>query len=82
MVAAGNDQGIVTVFQIPKTPPDSLPESLKPKKNKQVCHNSSLLLLPSSCNSHSIPWIKSCPLFYSACFAKEYFRVRYIAPTK
>lgn len=38
MVAAGNDQGIVTVFQIPKTPLDSLPESLKPKKNKQVCH--------------------------------------------
>lgn len=40
MVAAGNDQGIVTVFQIPKMPPDSLPESMKPKKNKQVCHNS------------------------------------------
>jgi pheromone shutdown protein TraB len=38
MVAAGNDQGIVTVFQIPKTPPDGLPESMKPKKNKQVCH--------------------------------------------
>jgi hypothetical protein len=39
MVAAGNDQGIVTVFQIPKIPPDSLPESMKPKKNKQVCCN-------------------------------------------
>jgi len=39
MVAAGNDEGIVTVFQIPKIPPDSLPESIKPKKNKQVSHN-------------------------------------------
>lgn len=45
MVAAGNDQGIVTVFQIPKTPPDSLPESMKPKKNKQVCYNSGSLSL-------------------------------------
>lgn len=36
MVAVGNDQGIVTVFQIPKQPPDSLPESLKPKQKKQV----------------------------------------------
>lgn len=36
MVAAGNDQGIVTVFQIPKNPPDSLPDSLKPKQKKQV----------------------------------------------
>jgi hypothetical protein len=39
MVAAGNDEGIVTVFQIPKIPPDSLPESIKPKKNKQVSQN-------------------------------------------
>jgi len=39
MVAAGNDEGIVTVFQIPKIPPDSLPESIKPKKNKQVSHS-------------------------------------------
>jgi hypothetical protein len=38
MVAAGNDEGIVTVFQIPKIPPDNLPESIKPKKNKQVSH--------------------------------------------
>ncbi|XP_012272328.1 WD repeat-containing protein CG11141 [Orussus abietinus] len=36
MVAAGNDQGVVTVFQIPKTIPDSLPDSLKPKQKKQV----------------------------------------------
>ncbi|XP_047105472.1 uncharacterized protein LOC124774869 [Schistocerca piceifrons] len=36
MVAAGNDQGSVTVFQIPKSPPDNLPESMKPKRNKQV----------------------------------------------
>lgn len=36
MVAAGNDQGIVTVFQIPKIPPDTIPESMKPKKSKQV----------------------------------------------
>ncbi|XP_066992406.2 tectonin beta-propeller repeat-containing protein 2 isoform X2 [Anabrus simplex] len=36
MVAAGNELGIVTVFQIPKAVPDCLPESMKPKKNKQV----------------------------------------------
>lgn len=35
MVAAGTDQGTITVFQIPKQPPDSVPDSLKPK-NKQV----------------------------------------------
>ncbi|XP_043280141.1 WD repeat-containing protein CG11141 [Venturia canescens] len=36
MVAAGTDQGIVTVFQIPKDLPASLPDSLKPKQKKQV----------------------------------------------
>ncbi|KAG7198659.1 hypothetical protein KM043_006016 [Ampulex compressa] len=36
MVAAGNEQGVITVFQIPKSPPDSLPDSLKPKQKKQV----------------------------------------------
>ncbi|XP_015594722.1 WD repeat-containing protein CG11141 [Cephus cinctus] len=36
MVAVGNDQGVVSVFQIPKNPPDSLPDSLKPKQKKQV----------------------------------------------
>lgn len=36
MVAAGNEHGVVTVFQIPKNPPDSLPDSLKPKQKKQV----------------------------------------------
>ncbi|XP_011155816.1 WD repeat-containing protein CG11141 [Solenopsis invicta] len=36
MVAAGNEHGVVTVFQIPKNPPDSLPNSLKPKQKKQV----------------------------------------------
>ena len=36
MVAAGSNQGNVTIFQIPKEPPDSLPESLKPKVKKQV----------------------------------------------
>lgn len=36
MVAAGTDQGTVSLFQIPKSPPDSLPESLKPKQKKQV----------------------------------------------
>lgn len=36
MVAAGNEHGVVTVFQIPKSPPDSLPNSLKPKQKKQV----------------------------------------------
>ncbi|XP_076640895.1 uncharacterized protein LOC143352361 [Halictus rubicundus] len=36
MVAAGNEQGVVTVFQIPKNPPDSLPDSLKPKQKKQA----------------------------------------------
>nr|CAD7426485.1 unnamed protein product [Timema monikensis] len=36
MVAAGSDQGTVTVFQIPKIPPDNLPESMRPKNNKQV----------------------------------------------
>ncbi|XP_053975271.1 WD repeat-containing protein CG11141 isoform X1 [Hylaeus volcanicus] len=36
MVATGNEHGVVTVFQIPKNPPDSLPDSLKPKKKKQV----------------------------------------------
>lgn len=35
MVAAGSEQGTVTVFQIPKKPPDSIPEALKPK-NKAV----------------------------------------------
>lgn len=36
MVAAGSEHGVVTVFQIPKNPPDSLPNSLKPKQKKQV----------------------------------------------
>ncbi|KAG6803343.1 WD repeat-containing protein [Apis mellifera caucasica] len=36
MVAAGNEHGVVTVFQIPKNPPDSLPDSLKPKQKKQI----------------------------------------------
>lgn len=36
MVAAGNEHGVVTVFQIPKSPPDSLPDSLKPKQKKRV----------------------------------------------
>lgn len=36
MVAVGNEHGVVTVFQIPKSPPDSLPDSLKPKQKKQV----------------------------------------------
>ncbi|OXU23452.1 hypothetical protein TSAR_001636 [Trichomalopsis sarcophagae] len=36
MVAAGNNHGVVTIFQVPKQLPDSLPESLKPKKKKQV----------------------------------------------
>ncbi|KAK0077997.1 hypothetical protein PV325_003188 [Microctonus aethiopoides] len=36
MVAAGNNQGVVTVFQIPKNIPESLPDSLKPKQKKQV----------------------------------------------
>ncbi|CAK9804582.1 WD repeat-containing protein CG11141 [Anthophora quadrimaculata] len=36
MVAAGNEHGVVTVFQIPKSFSDSLPDSLKPKQKKQV----------------------------------------------
>ncbi|RLU23315.1 hypothetical protein DMN91_003519 [Ooceraea biroi] len=36
MIAAGNEQGVITIFQIPKSPPDSLPETLKPKQKKQV----------------------------------------------
>ncbi|XP_011497895.1 PREDICTED: WD repeat-containing protein CG11141 [Ceratosolen solmsi marchali] len=36
MVAAGNNRGVVTIFQIPKQLPDSLPETWKPKKKKQV----------------------------------------------
>ncbi|XP_072755192.1 WD repeat-containing protein CG11141 [Anoplolepis gracilipes] len=36
MVAAGSEHGVVTVFQVPKSPPDSLPDSLKPKQKKQV----------------------------------------------
>lgn len=36
MIAVGNEHGVVTVFQIPKSPPDSLPDSLKPKQKKQV----------------------------------------------
>lgn len=35
MVACGNKNGTVNIFQVPKSPPDSLPDSLKPK-NKQV----------------------------------------------
>ncbi|XP_056630602.1 WD repeat-containing protein CG11141 [Diorhabda sublineata] len=35
MVACGNAVGNISIFQIPKTCPDNLPESLKPK-NKQV----------------------------------------------
>lgn len=36
MVAAGNNEGVVTIFQVPKEIPDSLPEIFKPKKKKQV----------------------------------------------
>lgn len=35
MVAAGTNQGIVTVFQIPKQVPKAVPNALKPK-NKQI----------------------------------------------
>lgn len=35
MVACGNKNGNISIFQIPKSHPDSLPDSLKPK-NKQV----------------------------------------------
>lgn len=35
MVACGNTLGNISIFQIPKSHPDSLPENLKPK-NKQV----------------------------------------------
>lgn len=36
MVAAGNTNGQVTVFQIPKEHPDSVPDTLKPKKERKV----------------------------------------------
>lgn len=36
MVAAGNEHGVVTVFQIPKNLPDTLPDCMKPKQMKQV----------------------------------------------
>lgn len=46
MVAAGNEHGVITVFQIPKSPPDSLPDSLKPKQKKQVsCASSQVLYI-------------------------------------
>lgn len=35
MVAAASELGTITIFQIPKTHPETLPESLKPK-SKQV----------------------------------------------
>lgn len=35
MIAAATERGSITVFQIPKSHPDSLPESLRPK-SKQV----------------------------------------------
>lgn len=35
MVACGNADGNVSIFQIPKVYPDTLPDSFKPK-NKQV----------------------------------------------
>lgn len=35
MVACGGSDGNISIFQIPKVHPDSLPENLKPK-NKQV----------------------------------------------
>lgn len=35
MVACGNKKGNISIFQIPKSHPDGLPDSLKPK-NKQV----------------------------------------------
>lgn len=36
MIAAGNNNGTVTIFQIPKNLPESLPDSLKSKKKKQI----------------------------------------------
>ncbi|XP_078047877.1 uncharacterized protein LOC144475652 isoform X2 [Augochlora pura] len=57
MVAAGNEHGVVTVFQIPKNPPDSLPDNLKPKQKKQVercsisgLHNSAITTVEWSKN--------------------------------
>lgn len=35
MVACGNTEGQITIFQIPKSHPDTLPDNLKPK-SKQV----------------------------------------------
>lgn len=37
MVAAGNQAGGITIFQIPKSPPDNLPENLKPKPKQVGC---------------------------------------------
>lgn len=34
MVAAGTSQGTVTVFQIPKLVPESIPDQFKPKKRQ------------------------------------------------
>lgn len=57
MVATGNEHGDVTVFQIPKNPPDSLPDTLKPKQKKQVerysisgLHNSAVTTIEWSKN--------------------------------
>jgi len=36
MVAAGSNIGTVTIFQVPKAPPESLPDSLKKSINRQV----------------------------------------------
>lgn len=57
MVACGNKDGNISIFQIPKSHPDNLPDSLKPKHNKQVerytvseMHNSSITTLEWSKN--------------------------------
>jgi len=42
MIATGNEQGVITVFQIPKDSPDSLPDILKPKQKRQVNFNTDL----------------------------------------
>lgn len=36
MVAAGDRTGQVTIFQIPKPHPDSVPDYIKPKTNQQI----------------------------------------------
>lgn len=56
MVACGNNLGNISIFQIPKTHPDTIPDNLKPKKQQVERYTVSEL---HKCAISAIEWSKN-----------------------